>query len=64
MAIFIKSGKTFVELSIKPINNDTVECEKTYCLKIIIDLLPERVTAISPYVTKIIIRDDDSKYVL
>ena len=64
MAIFVQSGKTFVELLIKPINNDTVECEKTYCLVIYSDLLPKRVTAISPVETKITIRDDDSKYSL
>ena len=64
VATFVTSGKTFVELTIKPINNDTVECDKTYCLEIYSDLLPKRVTAISPDDTKITIRDDDSKYIL
>ena len=64
VATFVKSGKTFVELPIKPINDDIIKCDKTYCLEIYSDLLPERVTAVSPDDAKITIRDDDSKYIL
>ena len=61
LATFVKSGKTFVDLPTKPVDDDIVECDKKYCLTIIDAILPDRVTTTSPDVCEVIIRDDDSK---
>ena len=62
--VFFKSGgSTYLDLPTKRINDELVEGNEFYYLKIVPDTLPERVTAVSPSTTKIILLDDDGKYV-
>ena len=60
-ARFEKQGSRYAELKIKPINDDLVEQDEFYYLKIYRDTLHDRVTAIEPTTCKIIIVNDDGK---
>ena len=62
LATFVKSGKTYIELPTNFTDDDVVECEKAYCLEIFSATLPDRVIPVDPDDCKIVIRDDDSKW--
>ena len=61
--LFLSGGSTYFDLTTKRNNDELVEGNEFYYLTIEPDTLPERVTAVSPSTTKIILVDDDGKYV-
>ena len=61
--LFLSGGRTYFDLTTKRNNDELVEGNEFYYLTIESGTLPERVTAVSPSTTKIILVDDDGKYV-
>ena len=61
--VFEIGGDTYLDLPTKRINDDLVEGSEFYYLRIEPATLPERVTAVSPSTTKIVLLDDDGKYI-
>ena len=60
-ARFEKDGSRYAELKIEPINDNLVEQNEFYYLKIYAETLPNRVVTTNPATSKIIILDDDGK---
>lgn len=60
-ARFVNDGSRYAELKIEPINDNLVEQNEVYYLKIYPEILPDRVVTTNPATLKIIILDDDGK---
>ena len=58
----MNGGSKYAEFRTEFINDDIVEDDECYCLRIVPDTLPDRLVAINPNFTKICILNDDSKY--
>lgn len=63
-AVFEKGGRRYIELDIETINDDLVEDDEFYYLKIEPATLPDRVIPVNPSTCKIIIMNNDGTYVL
>lgn len=60
-AIFEEHGSRYAELKIEPINDDLVEQDEVYYLRILRETLHDRVVTTKPEICEIIILNDDGK---
>ena len=57
---FINGGSRYYDLKIEPMNDNIVECDEDFSLRIETNALPPRVISFEP-TTKITLKDYDSK---
>lgn len=58
---FVKGGSKYIELKTNRSDDDLVEIDEVYCLKIEDTLLPSRVKVCHPNETRIILVNEDGK---